>query len=342
MKLKTRLVHCGVSGNPTRHACEELITDIEGGVRGFAFNSGMSAITAVIMLFKQGDHLVIDNNIYGGTLHILKNVFIRFGIEVTYVETSQTDLVSKAIQENTVAIFVETPSSPLLHIADIPELAKLCRQKQLLFIVDNTMMTPILQNPLCLGADIVIHSDTKYLGGHSDVLAGIVVVNDMDVGEQLEHIQHSMGGILNTNDAWLLLRGMKTLGVRMQVHEDNTQEIAYFLKGRKDIHAIYYPGLQTAAGHHIHIKQAHGNGGIISIDLGYPERAKQFISRLHYFTLSENLASVESLISVPYHMSHFNSSGGKRKKQDIHEGILRLSIGLEDKEDLINDLDNAL
>mgnify|MGYP001216070896 FL=1 len=376
MKLKTKLIHGGIdgddqtgavsvpiyqvstykqqgvgrhsgyeysrTGNPTRHACEELIQDIEGGVRGFAFASGMAAITAIVMLYRQGDHFIVGDDVYGGTYRVMSTVFDRFGVDVTYVDTSDLQAVEQAIRHETKAVILETPSNPLLKVSDILGISKICQNHDLHLIVDNTFMTPFWQNPLQLGADMVIHSATKYLGGHSDVVAGLVVVNDVELGERLHHIQNSTGGVLGPQDAWLLIRGMKTLGVRMQEHEHNTKQIVQYLQKRDDIENIYYPGLADHAGHEIQIKQARGFGGMLSFDVGSRERAEQVISRVHYFTLAESLGAVESLISVPAKMTHASIPAERRAELGITDGLIRISVGLEDVEDLIIDLDQAL
>lgn len=376
MKLKTKLIHGGVdgdpltgavtvpiyqvstykqesigqhkgyeysrTGNPTRFACEELIKDIEGGVRGFAFSSGMAAISTIVMLFEKGDHFVVGDDVYGGTYRVLTNVFDRFGIEVTFVNTSDLEAVRGAVQENTKALFLETPSNPLLKISDISEIGQICKEKEVLLIVDNTFMTPYWQNPLQLGADIVMHSATKYLGGHSDVVAGLVVVNDAGLGEKLHYVQNAVGGVLGPQDSWLLIRGIKTLGVRMQEHEHNTKQIVQFLKSRKDILSVYYPGLEDHPDHEVQKRQSRGFGGMVSFDVGSAERADQVLSRVKYFTLAESLGAVESLISVPARMTHASIPQERRAELGITEGLIRISVGLEDIEDLIEDLDCGL
>jgi cystathionine gamma-lyase/homocysteine desulfhydrase len=376
MKLKTKLIHGGIdgdphtgavnvpiyqvstykqegvgnhkgyeysrTGNPTRFACEELIKDIEGGVRGFAFGSGMAAISSIVMLFGQGDHFIVGDDVYGGTYRVLTKVFDRFGLDVTFVNTSDLDAVRSAVKENTKALLIETPSNPLLKVSDIPAVAQICKDKGLLLVVDNTFMTPYWQNPLQLGADIVMHSATKYLGGHSDVVAGLVVVNDAELGEKLHFVQNSVGGVLGPQDSWLLIRGMKTLGVRMQEHEQSTQQIVQFLKGRKDIVSVYYPGLEDHPDYEIQKKQARGFGGMVSFDVGSAERAEVVLSKVKYFTLAESLGAVESLISVPAKMTHASIPAERRADLGITDGLIRISVGLEDVEDLIEDLEQAL
>ncbi|EGL83019.1 Cys/Met metabolism pyridoxal-phosphate-dependent protein [Caldalkalibacillus thermarum TA2.A1] len=330
------------TGNPTRFACEELIKDIEGGKRGFAFASGMAAITAVIMLFDQGDHFIVGDDVYGGTYRVLNTVFNRFGIDVSFVDTSRIDQVEGAITDKTKAVFLETPSNPLLKVSDIPAIADLCRAHGLKLIVDNTFMTPYWQNPIQLGADIVLHSATKYLGGHSDVVAGLAVVKDDNMAERLHHIQNSTGGILGPQDAWLLIRGIKTLGIRMRAHEENAREIANYLVSRPDIKAVYYPGLPNHPGHEVQKRQARGFGGMLSFDVGSGKRAEEVLSKVKYFTLAESLGAVESLISVPAKMTHASIPPERRAELGISDGLIRISVGLEDREDLIEDLEQAL
>ncbi len=292
------------TGNPTRNAVEQYIADIEGGVRGFAFASGMAAISTIIMLFDKGDHFVVGDDVYGGTYRVLTKVFNRLGIEATFVNPGNEEALKAAIQPNTKAVMLETPSNPLLKVTDIEAVARVAHDKGLLVIVDNTFMTPYWQNPLDLGADIVFHSATKYLGGHSDVVAGLVAVKDESLGERLHFVQNSVGAVLGPQDSWILLRGMKTLGVRMEEHEANTMRIAKWLSEREDIKNVFYPGLPAHPGHEIAAKQARGFGGMISFDVGSLERANEVLSRVKLFTLAESLGAVESLISVPAQMTH--------------------------------------
>jgi cystathionine gamma-lyase / homocysteine desulfhydrase len=330
------------TGNPTREALESLIADLENGKRGFAFASGMAAISTVVSLFDQGDHLVIGDDVYGGTYRVMSNVFNRMGIESTFVDTSRPENVVEAIRPNTRAVLMETPSNPLLKVTDIQAIAAICREKELLLIVDNTFMTPYWQNPLDLGADIVVHSATKYLGGHSDVVAGLVVVKDEELGEKIHFLQNSIGGVLPPHDSWLLIRGIKTLGLRMRQHEANTRELAEWLQKRSDITQVYYPGLSDHPGHDIATKQARGFGGMISFDVGSGERAEQVLQKTRYFTLAESLGAVESLISVPARMTHASIPPQRRQELGITDGLIRISVGVEDIEDLLQDLDQAL
>ncbi|MDQ6599746.1 bifunctional cystathionine gamma-lyase/homocysteine desulfhydrase [Bacillus salipaludis] len=376
MKRKTKLIHGGISedpatgavsfpiyqvstykqegvgghkgfeysrtGNPTRHALEELIKDIEGGKAGFAFGSGMAAITAVFMLFNSGDHVILTDDVYGGTFRVMTKVLNRVGIDSTFVDTSNLENIKKEIRPNTKAIYLETPTNPLLKVTDIEAAAMMAKEHNLLTIVDNTFSTPYWQNPLEFGVDIVLHSATKYIGGHSDVVAGLVVVNDDQLAEDLHFVQNSTGGILGPQDSWLLIRGIKTLGIRMEETEANTKEIVEFLQSHPNVKKVYYPGLETHPNHAIAKKQARGFGGMVSFDVGSAENADKLLSRVKYFTLAESLGAVESLISVPARMTHASIPAERRAELGIVDGLVRISVGLEDVEDLIDDLKQAL
>jgi cystathionine gamma-lyase / homocysteine desulfhydrase len=330
------------TGNPTRHALEELIKDLEGGKRGFAFGSGMAAITAVMMLFDSGDHVILTDDVYGGTYRVMSKVLNRLGIESTFVDTTDINQIEAALKPNTKALYVETPTNPLLKVTDIEAAAKWAKSKNLLFMVDNTFNTPYWQNPIELGADIVLHSATKYIGGHSDVVAGLVVVNDDKLGEDLHFVQNSTGGVLGPQDSWLLIRGIKTLGLRMEAHESNTKKIVEFLKEHPSVEKIYYPGLEDHPQHDIAKKQSSGFGGMVSFDVGSEKNADAVLKKVKYFTLAESLGAVESLISVPARMTHASIPADRRAELGITDGLIRISVGIEDAEDLIEDLKNAL
>lgn len=330
------------TGNPTREALEKLIAELENGVRGFAFASGMAAIHAVLSLFEQGDHIIVGDDVYGGTFRILDQVMKKNGIQSSFVDTSDLEQVEQAIDVNTKAIFMETPTNPLLKVTDIKALSLLSQQHDLLLIVDNTFLTPYWQNPLDLGADIVVHSATKYLGGHSDVVAGLVVVNDHSLGERLHFLQNAIGGVLGPQDSWLLIRGMKTLGLRMRQHEQNAQRIAEWLTEHPKVNQVYYPGLPDHPGHALAARQARGFGGIISFDIGSADRVDRLFENLRYFLLAESLGAVESLISTPPRMTHASIPAERRNELGITDGLVRISVGLEDAEDLIQDLSQAL
>ncbi|OQP06254.1 cystathionine gamma-synthase [Geobacillus sp. 46C-IIa] len=330
------------TGNPTRAALEKLIADLEGGEAGFAFASGMAAITAVMMLFDSGDHIVLTDDVYGGTYRVMANVLNRFGLEATFVDTSDIANIEAHIRPNTKAIYVETPTNPLLKITNLQAAAAIARAHGLLLIVDNTFSTPYFQTPLELGADIVIHSATKYLGGHSDVVAGLAVVRTAELAERLHYVQNATGGILGPQDSWLLMRGIKTLGVRMEEHEQSARAIAVFLAEHQAVTRVYYPGLPEHPNHELAKKQMRGFGGMISFDVGSLERAETVLSHVRFFTLAESLGAVESLISLPGKMTHASIPKERREQLGITDGLIRLSIGLEDVNDLLDDLAQAL
>ncbi|UOQ92602.1 bifunctional cystathionine gamma-lyase/homocysteine desulfhydrase [Halobacillus shinanisalinarum] len=330
------------TGNPTRFALEELIKELEGGHAGFAFGSGMAAITAVLMTFNHGDHVVFTDDVYGGTYRLVSNVINRFGLEATFVDTSDVANIEAAITDRTKAIYVETPTNPLLKITDLKKVSDLAKDKDLTFIVDNTFSTPYWQNPIEFGADIVLHSATKYLGGHSDVVAGLVVVNSQQLAEDVHFVLNSSGGILGPQDSWLLMRGIKTLGIRMEEIEENTRAFIEFLQGLPEVTNIYYPGLESHKGHQVHQRQARGSGGMISFDVGSGEKADRVLKNTRFFTLAESLGAVESLISVPAKMTHASIPAERRSELGIADGLVRVSIGLEDIEDLKEDFLQAL
>lgn len=330
------------TGNPTRQALEEMIATLEGGARGLAFSSGMAAISTVFSIFNQGDHVIVGDDVYGGTYRVLSQVFTRMGLEVTFVDTSEISLVHDALRENTRAIYLETPSNPLLKVSDIALISELSRARGMLLIVDNTFLTPYWQNPLDLGADLVIHSATKYLGGHSDVVAGLVVAKEKELGERLHYLQNAIGGIAAPFDSWLLLRGIKTLGLRMKQHESNARQIAQFLAEHPRVQKVYYPGDPSHPGHDIAARQARGFGGMISFDVGSGQAAEKLLERLNYFVLAESLGAVESLVSVPARMTHASIPAEEREKLGITDGLVRISVGVEDVEDLLYDLEQAL
>lgn len=330
------------TGNPTREALEALIRDIEGGVAGFAFSSGMAAITSVFQLFTSGDHIVATDDVYGGTFRLATKVLSKFNIDVSFVDTSDLKNVEDAIKPNTKAIFVETPTNPLLKITDLKGVSEIAKSKDVLLIVDNTFATPYWQNPIELGADIVVHSATKYLGGHSDVVAGVVAVNSNQLAQDLHFIQNSVGAVLGPDDSWLLIRGIKTLALRMEEIEQNTKRIAEFLINHKSVSKVYYPGLETHPGHKLHKSQSRGFGGMISFDVGSSEKADELLSKIKIFTLAESLGAVESLISVPAKMTHASIPKERREELGITDGLIRISVGCEDVEDLLEDLDKAL
>jgi cystathionine beta-lyase len=339
-------VHSGYeysrTGNPTREALEKLMADLEKGHAGFAFASGMAAITAVLMLFKSGDKILISNNVYGGSFRVLDKVFSSYNMKYELVDTSDIGEVEKSISEDVKAIFIETPTNPLMTITDIGKIAETAKRNGLLTIVDNTFMTPYLQRPIEHGADIVVHSATKYLGGHSDLIAGLAVVNSQELTERLHFIQNSTGGVLNPFDSFLLIRGIKTLSVRMDRHNENARYIAEFLKNHPGVEKVYYPGFAEHIGYEVQGKQADGAGGMISFVLKESFDINGFFKALKVVTLAESLGGVESLISHPASMTHASIPSEIRQKVGIVDNLIRLSVGIENKQDLTEDIDNAL
>ncbi|MBP1968946.1 cystathionine gamma-lyase/homocysteine desulfhydrase [Virgibacillus natechei] len=330
------------TGNPTRHALETVIADLENGEAGFAFGSGMAAITSVMMLLHADDHVIMTDDVYGGSYRLMTSVLNRFKLDHNYVDTSYPEKVEASIQENTKAIFIETPTNPLLKVTDLSKIAQIAKEHELLLIVDNTFATPYWQQPLDHGADIVLHSATKYIGGHSDVVSGLVAVNSAKLAEDLHFIQNSVGAVLGPQDSWLLMRGIKTLALRMEAIEANTKKIVEFLQNHDLVSNIYYPGLTSHPGHDIAVNQATGFGGMLSFDVGSAERADKVLGNVEYFTLAESLGAVESLISVPAKMTHASIPRERRQELGITDGLIRLSVGIEDADDLIEDLQKAL
>lgn len=330
------------TGNPTRYALEKLISDLEGGHTGFAFASGMAATTAALMLFKSGDKILISSNVYGGSFRVLDKVFKNFNLEYELVDTSNEKLVEEKITDNVKAIFIETPTNPLMTITNIEKIANIAKNHGILTIVDNTFMTPYLQRPIELGADIVVHSATKYLGGHSDLIAGLAVVNSKELAEKLHFIQNSTGGVLNPFDSWLLIRGIKTLSVRMDRHIENANYLAHFLKNHQAVEKVYYPGFEDHPGYEIHKKQANGAGAIISFVLKEGLNINEFFKGVKLITLGESLGGVESLISHPATMTHASIPVEIRQEIGIVDNLIRLSVGIESKKDLAEDIEMAL
>ncbi|WP_234117010.1 trans-sulfuration enzyme family protein, partial [Clostridium hydrogenum] len=329
------------TGNPTREALEKLISDLEKGYAGFAFASGMAAITAVIMLFKSGDKILISNNVYGGTFRVLDKIFNNFNIKYEMVDMTDIKKLKESISEEVKAIFIESPTNPLMDVTDIKTVSELAKENGILTVVDNTFMTPYLQKPIVLGADIVLHSATKYLGGHSDLVAGLVVVNNKELAEKVHFIQNSTGGILQPFDSFLLIRGIKTLPVRMDRHIQNAKKIAGFLRNREEVDRVYYPGLEDHPGHDIQINQANGAGAVLSFVINKKYDYKKFLENLKLITLGESLGGVESLACHPASMTHAALPYELRQKLGIVDNLIRLSIGIENVDDLIDDLKNA-
>lgn len=330
------------TGNPTRAALEALIAELESGKAGFAFASGMAAITAVLSLFRTGDRIIISSNVYGGTFRLLDKVFDHFGIGYSIEDTTHIGELEAKITPDVKAILIESPANPLLTVTDIGAVARIAAKHNILSIVDNTFMTPYLQRPLELGADIVIHSATKYLGGHSDVVAGLVVVNDDKLAKRIAFIQNSTGGVLGPFDSFLLIRGIKTLGVRLDRHVENAEKAARFLREHPAVKKVYYPGLPDAQGYEINKRQAKSGGVMISFELYENYDIKKFFKSLKLVALAESLGGVESLVCHPASMTHASIPYEVRQKVGITDGLIRLSIGIESIDDILADIAQAI
>ena len=331
------------SGNPTRAALEDVIAKLENGSTGIAFGSGLAAIDAVVKLLKSGDEILAVDDIYGGAFRLFTHIYEKFGITVNYVDTTNVENVFNAITPKTKLIWIETPTNPTLKISDIEAIAKIAKANRCLLCVDNTFASPALQQPLSLGADIVIHSATKYLGGHSDLIAGLVVTKEKELGEKIKFIQNASGAILAPFDSWLVIRGIETLNLRVKQHCANAQLVAEFLETHPDVDKVFYPGLQSHPNHAIAAKQAKGFGGVVSFTLKVDteEAATNFVTSTHYFKLAESLGGVKSLLCHPAQMTHKSSPQQRRRAGGVADSLIRLSVGLEEVDDLVNDLKQA-
>jgi len=332
------------TNNPTRETLEQLVAKLEKGSTGIAFGSGLAAIDAVIKLLKTGDEIIAVDDIYGGAYRLFTNVYEKFGIKVHYVDCSDPENIFNAITANTKLIWIETPTNPTLKISDIKAIAAVAKASSCLLCVDNTFASPVLQQPLSLGADIVIHSATKYLGGHSDLIAGIVVTKEKELGAQIKYYQNACGAVLAPFDSWLVIRGIETLHLRIKQHCNSAQTIAEFLETHPAIDKVYYPGLPSHPNHTIAKKQASGFGGIVSFTLkeDTEESALNFVQQTQLFKLAESLGGIKSLIAHPANMTHKSIPTEKRRAAGVADSLLRLSVGLEEAEDLIADLSQAL
>lgn len=330
------------SGNPTRQMLEEGLATLEGGARGLTFGSGMAALTTLFLHFSSGDHFVVSEDLYGGTYRVLDQVFAKFGLSATYVDTSSSAAVVAAMTPRTRALLVETPGNPLLGVADLKALGELCRSRGLLFLVDNTFLTPLLQRPLEYGADVVIHSATKYLGGHSDLCAGVLVAREAALGERLYFLQNSTGAILPPQDCWLLIRSLKTLALRMERHCAGAIQVARWLKAHPKVTAVYYPGLEDHPGHELSKQQTRGFGGMLSFRVESDDLARAVLKKLRLISFAESLGGVESLMTLPAVQTHGDVPPAERQRLGICESLLRLSVGIEAVEDIIADLEQAL
>ena len=332
------------TGNPTRNALEQNLAALENGKYGLCFGSGLGAIDAIIKLLSPGDEVISTNDLYGGTYRVFTQIFENYGIKFHFTGMSDSEKIEPLINENTKIIWAETPTNPMLNIIDIEHLGKISKKHNLTFVVDNTFATPFLQRPLDLGADIVMHSLTKYMGGHSDVVMGAAICKDDDLAERLYFIQNSCGAVPGPMDSFLVLRGIKTLHLRMQRHCENGKVIANFLKDHPKVGEVYWPGFQAHPNHEVAKKQMDDFGGMVSFNLkgNKLENAIKVVSTTHYFTLAESLGGVESLIGHPASMTHAVIPKQEREKTGVVDSLIRLSVGVEDIEDLIADLDNAL
>ncbi len=328
--------------NPTRDGIESLIAECEGGKYGFAFASGMAALGTILSLFKSGDSIIISQNVYGGTFRILDKVFKNFNINYKIVDTRDLDALDSALTPEVKAVLIESPANPLLSVTPLAKVAEICRQKGVLSIVDNTFMTPYLQQPLRLGIDIVVHSATKYLGGHSDLVAGLVVVDDENLAERIGFLQNSIGGVLAPFDSFLLIRGMKTLGLRMQRHCENALFLAEALSEHKAVEKVYYPGLKSDSEYEAQSSQARGGGGMLSFILKPEYDYRIFFKSTRIIVLAESLGGVESLLCHPASMTHASIPKDLRESMGIAENLIRLSVGIEYAKDLLEDINQAI
>jgi cystathionine beta-lyase len=331
------------SGNPTRKVLEDLIAKAERGTTGAAFASGMAAVDAVLRLLKSGDHVIAGTDIYGGTYRLLTTIYKKFGVEVTFVDLDDRQAIISAIKSNTRLVWVESPTNPSLKIVDIKAVASITKHHGLLLCVDNTFATPVAQQPIVLGADLVVHSATKYIGGHSDVISGLVVTATKELGEEILFIQNSTGAILSPIESWLLIRGLETLELRYKQHCENALAVARYLHSHEDVAEVFYPGLESHTGHAIAKQQQKYFGGVVSFRLKDDTRegAVAFTKAIKLFKLAESLGGIKSLIAHPATMTHASIPSERHADFGISGGLLRLSVGLEDKEDLVKDLDSA-
>jgi cystathionine beta-lyase/cystathionine gamma-synthase len=328
--------------NPTRSALEENLAVLEGGLAAYAFASGMSAINTVMTLLKSGDHVVVGNNVYGGTYRLFSKVLEDFGLRFSYVDTSRIENIEQALRPETRMVYIETPTNPMMILTDIAAAAALCRSRGLVSVVDNTFLTPCLQRPLKLGADIVVHSTTKFMNGHSDSVGGAVVLSRPEHAERIKFVQNSAGAILSPFDSWLVLRGIKTLPLRMQAHEANGRAVAAFLAQHRKVEKVLYPGLKNHPQHELAGRQASGYGGMISFVIGEGADVTRFFDGLRLCALAESLGGIETLVCQPSSMTHASVPPADRARMGMTDRLARISVGCEDVQDIIADLDQAL
>jgi len=331
------------TGNPTRAALEACLASLEGGRFGFAYASGMAAISGVMQLLSAGDHVVVADDLYGGSYRLFTQVMPRFGVRFSFVDATRPEEIDKAFETETRMLWIESPTNPLLRLVDIAACGEIARRRGAQLVVDNTFATPFLQNPLALGATVTLHSTTKYIGGHSDVIGGAVVVDDEELAKRLQFTRNATGGVPGPWDAWLTLRGAKTLALRMREHERNAASVAEFLVGRSEIARVHYPGLHDHPGHELAQRQMRGFGGMLAIELrGGAAAAKKLCEATRLFALGESLGGVESLIGYPWSMSHAAFPPEEKRRKGVSESIVRLSVGIEHADDLRADLAQAL
>ncbi len=332
------------TGNPTRQTLENIIAELEEGAAGAAFGSGLAAIDSVLKLLQSGDEIVAVDDIYGGAYRLFTHIYQKFGITVNYVDTTNAENVFNAVTPKTKLVWIETPTNPTLKISDIEAIAKIAKANRCLLCVDNTFASPALQKPLSLGADIVVHSATKYLGGHSDSIAGLVVTKTKELGEQIKFIQNASGAILSPFDSWLIIRGIETLHLRVKQHCINAQQVAEFLEQHPAVDKVYYPGLKNHFNHDVAAKQSKGFGGVVSFSLkeNTEAAALQFVTSTKLFKLAESLGGVKSLLCHPATMTHKSIPVEKRREAGVADSLIRLSVGLEEADDLVNDIEQAL
>lgn len=330
------------TSNPTREALERALAALEGGRHGFAFGSGLAALDAVLKLLSAGDHVVAGENLYGGSHRQMEQVYRRLGLSFSFVDLRDPDAIAAAIGPTTRMVYAETPTNPMMFLADLQAIGDICRDRGLLFVVDNTFATPVLQQPIRHGAHIVLHSTTKYLNGHSDMVGGALVTSDDTLAERIGFIQNAVGAIPGPFDCWLVLRGLKTLPLRMRQHCDSAGRIAAWLAGRDDIPRVYYPGLVDHPQHALAARQMSGFGGMVSIELGTMDRVHRLVERISLFALAESLGGVESLIGHPASMTHASVPAAMRERMGLTDTLIRLSVGIEDCDDLLEDLEQAL
>jgi len=327
--------------NPTREALERNVAALEGGTHGFAFGSGLAALDTVLKLLRSGDHVVCSENVYGGTQRLMERIYGELGLRFTFVDMRDIGQVDGALTPATRMVYCETPTNPMMNLVDLAAVGDLTRARGLLYVVDNTFATPFFQRPIEFAADIVLHSTTKYLNGHSDMVGGLLVTGRDDLAERIGFIQNAAGGVPGPMDCWLALRGIKTLPLRMRQHDANGRRVADWLARRRDVTKLYYPGLPSHPQHELACRQMSGFGGMISLDLGDPARARRFVEATRVFALAESLGGVESLIGHPASMTHASVPPAMRLAMGLTDGLVRLSCGVEDAEDLIADLDQA-